>query len=121
MSKLLNIQPIALTASVANLLNPNVSSLSGPVGFTLTQPYIRITRIRAVSKSAAVVTVSLYKGATGGSAAGTEVVWNAAQVPANGNLEEYCDIRLDAADFLTGVCSAATSVTLNIDAEIDIS
>lgn len=120
--KLLNIEPVALTTSAANILNGALGSLSGPIGFTMTQPYLLVTHVRAMNKTGAPVTVTLYKGGTGGSTAGTECMFSATSVPAN----DFVDYdgpgqRFDAADFLTGVAGANTAITLTIEAEIGIS
>jgi hypothetical protein len=40
-NKILNIQPIALTAVLTtNILNPALTSVAGPVGLTMTQPLV---------------------------------------------------------------------------------
>lgn len=114
-NKRLNIEPIAITAAAANLLNPTLTSTAGGVNIACTQPYVLIRHMRVVNKTSGAVTVTLYKGATGGSAAGTEFAWNATSVPANSFLDWYGELRLDTGDFLTGLASAATSLTLNID------
>jgi hypothetical protein len=119
--KVLNIEPIALATSIANLLNCAIASLSGPVGYTQNQPYILITHVSAMNKTASIVTVTCYKGATGASAAGTECFFAAAAVPANSSLDWDGEMRFDAADFLTGLASAGSAITLTIDAEIGIS
>jgi hypothetical protein len=122
-NKRLNIEPIALTNTLTtNLLNCNVTSLTGPVGFTLAQPYILVRHMRAVNRTNAIVNISLWKGGTGGNVAGTEFAWNATPVPANGTIDWYGEARFDAADFLVGGAASASAVTLNIDdAEIGIS
>jgi hypothetical protein len=120
--KELNIQPVALTSSVANLLNPNVSSLSGPVGFTMGQPYLIVTQARVVNKDSAPHTCTFWKGATGASAAGTEIWANGQVIPAKGFLDIWFGReRFDAADFLTGQADANTVLTLLLTAEIGVS
>lgn len=119
-NKILNVEPAALTGSAANYLNCAISSLTGPVGYTQTQPYIIVTHIRLVNKTAGTVTASLYKGATAGSAAGTEFAFNAVSIPANSYVDWYGKHRFDSPDFLSGLASAGTSVTINIDAEIGL-
>lgn len=121
-NKKLNVQPVALSAAVANILNPGIASLAGPIGYTQTQPYILIRHIRVVNNDAVAHTVTLYKGATGGSAVGTEIAWAGANVPANQWLDWFGELRLDAADFLTGKADVANKLTLNFDAvEIGVS
>lgn len=115
----LNIPPIAVPAAVANLLNCAVTSLAGPVGMTVTQPYLLIKHIRAVNKTAGALTLTMYKGATGASAAGTEWGFQGVSIPANSYLDWYGIARFDAADFLTGAGSA-TGITLNVEGEIGL-
>jgi hypothetical protein len=120
-NKLLNIQPIALTATLTtNILNPNVTAVTGPVGFTMTQPYLIIRAIKVANKTAGAVTFSLWKGATAGNVAGTEL-YNAVSVPANSVFSDVVLLRLDAADFIVGGASAATSLTISFMGEIGVS
>jgi len=119
--KILPIAPFALTTSIQNILNCNITSLAGPIGYTQTQPYLLITHIRAMNKTAAAVLCTLYKGATGGSTAGTEAFFGNASVPANDSLDWNGEARFDAADFLTGLAGSNTAITLFIEAEIGTS
>ena len=120
-NKAVNIQPIAIPNAVGNLLNPAVTSLAGPVGLTLSQPYLIINHMRITNKTAAAVSVTLYKGATGGSAAGTEFAFAGVSIPANSYVDWYGKLRLDAADFLTGVAGAASALGLTAEGEIGFS
>jgi len=114
--------PVALSNTLTtNILNPNVTSLAGPVGFTMTQPYLILKHIRIVNKTAGAVTFSLYLGATGANAAGTEVIGTALSVAANSAFDWYGSLRIDAADFLVGGASAATSLTIQGEGEIGVS
>lgn len=117
----LRIGPVALSNTLTtNILNPNVTSLAGPVGFTLTQPYILLTHIRIVNKTAGAVTFSLWLGATGANAAGTEVIGTAKSVAANDAFDWYGRLRIDAADFLVGGASALTSLVFQAEGEIGL-
>lgn len=116
----LRVGPAALTNSAANILNCNITSLAGPVGYTQTQPYILLTHIRIVNKTSGAVTVSLYIGATGGSSAGTEFGYNGYSIPANSYVDWYGRLRLDVADFLSGLASANTSLTFEAEGEIGL-
>ena len=61
--------PVAMSSTLTtNILNPNVTSVAGPVGFTMTQPYLILRHIRIVNKTAGAVTASLWLGATGANA-----------------------------------------------------
>lgn len=120
-NKQMSFGPVAMSATLTtNILNCNVTSLSGPVGFTMTQPYLVIKHIRVVNKTAGPVTFSLWKGATGGNAAGTEVVGTAQSVAANSSYDWYGWMRFDAADFLVGGASAGTSLTISGEGEIGL-
>lgn len=114
--------PVALSSTLStNILNPNVTSLAGPVGFTLTQPYLLITHMRVVNKTGSPVTVSLWIGASAGNVAGTEFAWQATPIPANSYLDWYGRLRLDAADFLVGGAGTATAASIEGEGEIGIS
>jgi hypothetical protein len=113
--------PVAMSATLTtNILNPNITSLVGPVGYTQTQPYLLIRHIRIVNKTAGAVTFSLYLGASAGNVAGTEVIGTALSVPANSAYDWYGLLRLDAADFLVGGASAGTSLTIQGEGEIGL-
>jgi len=120
-NKRLNIQPVALTVSAANYINPKLTSAAGGVGVVCTQPYVLIRHIRAINTSATPTTVSAWKGGTAGSASGTEYLWAGTPIAGNGVLDWYGELRLDSTDFLTALAAIA-SVTLNFDsAEIGFS
>lgn len=121
-NRILRVGPVALTnTTTTNILNPNVTSLAGPVGFTLTQPYIVLRHIRIVNKTVGAVTFSFWLGATGANTAGTEVIGTGLSVAANTAFDWYGLLRLDAADFLVGGASANTSLTFNAEGEIGLS
>ncbi len=117
-NKILNIEPIAIGTSVANLLNCLLSSLGGPTGFTPTQPWLNIKHIRLNNKTGAAINVTLYKGASGASAAGTEFAFANVQVPPNQSVDYNSPgTPFYSTDFLTGIATA-TGVTMNVEAEI---
>lgn len=108
--------------------NEMVGSLTGagaratpPVGYTDTVAYIVLKHIRIVNKTAGAVTFSLWLGATGGNAAGTEVIGIGKSVPANDAFDWYGLMRIDSADFLVGGAGAATSLTIQGEGEIGVS
>ncbi len=121
--KELNIAPIALTTTLTtNILNCDVTSLAGPVGLTLSQPFLVVTHARVVNKTGAPASCSFWKGATGANAAGTEIWGQGLSIPANSFVDLfYGRMRLDAADFLVGGAGTATALTLQLEAEIGIS
>jgi hypothetical protein len=114
--------PVALSSTLTtNILNPNITSVAGPVGFTMTQPYIILRHIRIVNKTSSAATFSLYLGATEANAAGTEVVGTGLSVAANSAYDWYGYLRIDAADFLVGGAGTATALTLTGEGEIGVS
>lgn len=120
-NKIFRFGPVALSSTLTtNILNPAVTSLSGPVGFTMTQPYLIIRHIRIVNKTASAATFSLWLGATGGNSAGTEVVGIGLSVAANSSYDWYGLMRLDAADFLVGGAGTATALTIQGEGEIGL-
>ncbi len=119
-NKVLNIEPAAVPTAAGNLLNSGITSLAGPVGYTQTQPYLVLKHIRLTNRTTAAIVATLYKGATGASAAGTEFAFAAVSVPANSYVDWYGQARFDSADFLTGVAGAA-GVTFTAEGEIGIS
>lgn len=111
--------PVAMSATLTtNILNCNITSLAGPVGFTATQPYLIINHIRIVNKTTGAVTFSLWLGATGANAAGTEIIGQGNSVAANSSYDWYGYLRMDAADFLVGGASAGTSLSIEGEGEI---
>ena len=121
-NKTFNFGPVALTTVLTtNILNCNVTSLAGPVGFTQSQAYIILKHIRIVNKTGSAATFSLWKGATGGNAAGTEVIGTGLSVAANSAFDWYGIMRMDAADFLVGGSGTTTALTIVGEGEIGVS
>lgn len=119
-NKILRMGPVALAAAAANIINP--PTLTGGTGLagTNTNTYVVLRHIRIVNKTAGAVTCSLYIGATGASAAGTEFAFNQTSIAAFSYVDWYGMVRLDVADFLTGLASAATSLTFECEGEIGV-
>lgn len=114
--------PVALTTTLTtNILNCNVTSLVGPVGFTLNQPYILLKHVRITNKTASAATFSLWKGATGANTAGTEFLGTGFSIAANSGQDFYGQWRFDAADFLVGGSGTATALTIEGEGEIGVS
>lgn len=120
-NKVANIQPLALAAAAANVLNVAITSLAGPVGITLTQPYLIVKHIRVVNVDTSARLLSLFKGATGGSSATTALA-SLQSIPPNSAVDVYYgQLRMDSADFLTGFADVANKLVLYIDADIGLS
>jgi hypothetical protein len=121
-NRILNAPPIALTATLTtNIFNVAITSLTGPVGYTQTQPYAVVRHARVSNKTGTAATVSLWKGATGANVAGTEWNWTAVSVPANSYIDWYGIARFDSGDFLVGGAGTATALTLLLEGEIGLS
>jgi hypothetical protein len=121
-NKIIRFGPVALTTTTTtNIINPAITSLSGPVGYTQTQPYVIIRHIRIVNKTGTAATCSFWLGATGGNAAGTEVIGQGLSVAANSYIDWYGLLRLDSADFLVGGAGTATALTFEAEGEIGLS
>lgn len=127
--------PVALTTTTTtNIMNCAVSSLAGPVGFSLTQPYVILRKITVGNKGTSTAFAGLWIGATGANAAGTEVpgfcgaasagsltASTGRSIPPNSAVTESYALHLDSADFLVGGASAATTLTISGEGEIGFS
>lgn len=100
--------PAYLAAAAANIYTPPASTI-------LT--FIR--HIHIANATGAAVTFSLYIGATGGSAGGTEL-FKGKSIPANDSYDYYCNHRMTSADFLSGLASAASSLVITVDGEQEV-
>jgi hypothetical protein len=110
--------PVALANSAANVLNPPTAS--GGVNAGSSSQYIILKHIRIVNKTGSAATFTGYLGATGASAAGTEVIGVGKSVPANDYVDWFGYLRIDAADFLVMLASAATTLTIQGEGEIGV-
>lgn len=112
--------PIAIPAAAGNLFNPPTltGGVNPPAGSAAS--YFLLRHIRIVNKSAAAVPVSLFIGVTAGSAAGTEFAFASKSVPANDSIDWYGEVRLDTADFLTGLAGTVTTLVISGEGEIGV-
>ena len=99
--------PAYLAAAAADIYTPPAATI-----------YTVIKHIRITNKTAGAVTFTLYVGATGGSAGGTEIA-NAKSVAANDYTDIYFSpgLKMLSTDFLSGLASAATSLTITVMGE----
>lgn len=93
--------PVALSAT----LTTNVYNNSSPLIYDI------IRQIRVVNKTASPATFSLWLGATGANAAGTEL-FNAQTVAANSSFDWFGTLKMLSTDFLVGGASAGTTLTI---------
>lgn len=97
--------PAYLASSVADIYTP-------PAAAILTV----IRHIHIANVTAGAITFTLYVGGTAGSAGGTEL-FKAKTVAANDSFDYYCVLRMTSTDFLSGLASVATSLTITVEGE----
>jgi hypothetical protein len=118
-NKLFRLGPVALTTTLTtNILNPPTTT--GGVNGGSSPTYIVLKHIRIVNKTGSAASFSLWLGATGANAAGTEVVGTGLLVAANTSFDWYGILRIDAADFLVGGAGTGTALTLTAEGEIGV-
>lgn len=118
-NKVFRLGPVAMSAVLTtNILNP--ATLTGGVGVTETKTYVVLKHIRIVNKTIGPVTFSLWLGATGANAAGTEVIGQGLSVPPNSYIDWFGLMYFDTADFLVGGASVGASLTLEGEGEIGV-
>jgi hypothetical protein len=118
-NKVFRAGPVVLSSTLTtNLLNPPTAT--GGVNAGSSAQYIILNHIRVVNKTASAATFSLWLGATGANAAGTEVVGQGLSVAANSAYDWYGRLRLDSTDFLVGGAGTATALSLTAEGEIGV-
>lgn len=97
--------PAYLANAAADIYTPPASTI-----------YTVIKHIRVANKTGSAATFTLYVGATGGSAGGTEIVGLSKSVPANDYVDLYWSpgLKMLSTDFLSGFASAATTLTITV-------
>jgi len=111
--------PLALTTTLTtNLLNPPTAT--GGVNAGSSSQFITLKHLRITNKTGSAATFSLWLGATGANAAGTEVIGIGQSVAANSSYDWYGLLRIDAADFLVGGAGTATALTISGEGEIGV-
>lgn len=111
--------PVPLTTALtSNLLNPPAAS--GGVNAGASPQYIVLKHLRVTNKTGSSAAFYLWLGATGGNAAGTEVIGQGQIVAANSSYDWYGLLRIDAADFLVGGSSVANALSISGEGEIGV-
>ena len=98
--------PLALT----NTLTTNVYNQGSALIYDV------IKHIHIANKTGAAAKVSLWLGATGANAAGSEL-FNGVSIPANSYLDYYCNLKMLSTDFLVGGSDTATALTITAEGE----
>lgn len=93
--------PLALTLTLTTNIFNDASALL----------YSIIRQIHIVNKTGSAATFSLWLGATGGNAAGTEL-FTGYSVAANSSFDWYCNLRMASTDFLVGGAGTTTALTI---------
>jgi hypothetical protein len=98
--------PLALTTTLTTNVYNNTSALI----------YDVIDHIHIANKTGSPATFTLYLGATGANAAGTEL-FVAVVVPANSYFDWYGRLKMASTDFLVGGSNTATALTIFAEGE----
>lgn len=97
--------PAYLAASATDIYTPPASTI-----------YTIIKHIHVANVTSGAVTFTLYVGTTGGSTGGTEL-FKGYSVAANSTFDYYCQKKMASTDFLSGLASAGTSLTIVVEGE----
>lgn len=116
----LNLRPIALTTTLTTNIYTPPTTTGGTPSYAK-NCYAIIRGVRVTNKTGSAATVSLWVGATGANAAGTEFLFQATSVPANSYIDRTASKMLSTADFLVGGSGTATALSIDIDGEIGVS
>ncbi len=100
--------PAYLASSVADVYTPAASTI-----------YTVIRHIHVANVTGGAVTFTLYVGGTAGSTGGTEL-FKGYSVAANSAFDYYCMLRMASTDFLSGLASAGTSLTITVEGELSV-
>jgi len=102
--------PAYLASSATDIYTPQASTI-----------YTLIRQIHIANKTGGAVTATLYVGATGGSAAGTELL-PTKSVAANDvyDMYFYPALKMLSTDFLSGLASAGSSLTITVIGELNV-
>lgn len=104
--------PQAMSATLTTNIHQGGGGNGGSGGSALIRDIIR--HIHVTNKTAGAVTFSLWIGATGGNAAGTEFI-NAQSVAANSSWDWYGALPMVSTDYLVGGASAGTSLAIELE------
>lgn len=100
--------PAFIATSATNIYTPPASTI-----------YTVIRHIHIANKTNTAAVFTLFVGATGGSASGTELFGgNAAHsVAANSEFDYYCTLRMADTDFLTGLAGTASALVIVVEGD----
>lgn len=110
--------PVALSTTLTTNIIAPADAGANAVGYTASATRIRLTHIRIINKTGSPATFSLWLGATGGNAAGTEVIGTARSVAANSEFDWYGSLWIENTKFLVGGAGTATALTFQAEGEV---
>jgi len=99
--------PAYIVGTSENIYTPPASTI-----------YTVITHIHVTNDDVAIVTFSLYIGATGAEAVGTQLVEDYSLAVAGSSASSwdyYGQLRMDSTDFLVGIASDATRAVITVE------
>lgn len=97
--------PAYIANAAADIYTPPASTI-----------YTVINQIHVANKTGSAATFTLYVGATGGSAGGTEITGLSKSVPANDSIDLFFSpgLKMTSSDFLSGVASASSTLVITV-------
>jgi hypothetical protein len=100
--------------AMSNVLTTNIYNQGSALIYDV------IDHITIVNKTGVPVSFSMFLGASGANAAGTEVIGNGKVIAANDTFNWYGRLKMTSADFLVGGASAAASLTITAEGEQNV-
>lgn len=98
--------PAYLGSSATDIYTPPASTI-----------YTIIRHIHIANVTSGAVTFTLYVGGSGGSTGGTEL-FKGYSVAANSSFDYYGALKMVSSDFLSGLASAGSSLTIVVEGEL---
>jgi hypothetical protein len=98
--------PAFIAASATNIYTPEASTIR------FDMRHIHIDNV-----TAGAITFSMYIGATGGSAAGTEI-FKDQSIAAKSPFDFFCSYKMLSTDFLSAIASAGSSLVIVVSGEL---
>ncbi len=98
--------PAYLANAVANIYTPAASTI-----------YTVLRHMHFTNVTVGAATFTLYIGGTGGAVGGTEI-FKLYSIAADSTYDYYCNVKMLSTDFLTGLASASSTITIHISGEM---
>lgn len=98
--------PAFIASAATNVYTPAASTI-----------YTVIRHIHVANVTAGAVSFSMYVGATGGSAAGTEL-FKGHSVAANSEFDYWCNLKMISTDFLSALDANGAALVITVEGEM---